>query len=453
MNDSDPDGDPLSLVLTPLAGPSQGVVTLNVDGIFTYVPNANFSGADAFTYQISDGNGGFDQATVMITVDPVNDAPTARADTYNVAEDDVLTIPAGSGLLSNDSDIEGDVLTVSAAPLTEPWSGLLILNSDGTFTYTPDTDFNGTDGFSYELTDSSGAVSQATVTITVDPVNDAPVGVADRVSTPADGRVAMSFGALTGNDTDIDGDALTLTSFSQPGQGVVVDNGDGSLTYIPNANFSGVDSFTYTMTDPGGAQSTALVVVDVTASGSIVPDDPAEPISVTKPVFENGIPPNGFELVGGGDLPAPGAELEDVQLDVPLLGSGSRAADSRDGGVPMLPIADNSDDSRAQSTELPSKYFHDIKQVLGRAMQVPDPDAEFGELGVNVDLELLSQALDTVERQMRGQENRDLLQSVSVMQIAAGAAVTLSGAYAAWILRDGALGSMMGSSMPLWNLG
>ena len=115
MNDSDPDGDPLTLDVVPVVGPAQGTVTLNADGTFTYVPNANFNGSDAFTYQITDGNGGYAQATVMITVDPVNDAPVAGADNYNVAEDNILTVPVASGLLSNDSDVDGDPLTVSAS--------------------------------------------------------------------------------------------------------------------------------------------------------------------------------------------------------------------------------------------------------------------------------------------------------------------------------------------------
>ena len=180
MNDSDPEGDPLTVDTTPAVGPTNGALTLNADGTFTYTPNLNYFGADSFTYRISDGNGNFAQAVVNITIDPVNDDPVGTDDAYNVNEDNVLAPPLAGGLLFNDSDVDGDPMTVTATPITIPSNGALTLNPDGTFTYTPNADFFGVDGFDYEVTDGNGGIGLASVTITVDPINDAPVGVDDR---------------------------------------------------------------------------------------------------------------------------------------------------------------------------------------------------------------------------------------------------------------------------------
>ena len=154
---------------------SNGAVALNADGTFTYTPNANFFGSDSFTYEVNDGNGGTDQATVTITVDSVNDAPVAGADSFNVAEDGVLN----DDVLSNDSDLDGDTLTVNTTPVVDPTNGTVQLNADGTFTYTPNGNFAGTDSFTYEATDGNGGTAQATVAITVDSVNDGPVAADD----------------------------------------------------------------------------------------------------------------------------------------------------------------------------------------------------------------------------------------------------------------------------------
>ncbi len=173
-NDTDLDGD----TLTPsiVNGPTNGILTLNADGSFTYTPNSDYSGPDFFTYQVSDGNGGVDTATVVINVNSANDNPVAVNDSYQVAEDGVLTV-GGDGVLTNDSDADGDLL--SASLVSGPANGSLTLNADGTFTYTPNSNYNGPDSFTYQVSDGNGGTSTATVNIDVVPVTDQPVAIDD----------------------------------------------------------------------------------------------------------------------------------------------------------------------------------------------------------------------------------------------------------------------------------
>ena len=107
-NDTDVDGDPLTAVLVSTT--SNGALTLNADGSFTYTPNANFNGTDTFTYRANDGTGNSNLATVTLTVNPVNDLPVAGNDSYSVNEDTPLAVPV-SGVLGNDTDVDGDPLT------------------------------------------------------------------------------------------------------------------------------------------------------------------------------------------------------------------------------------------------------------------------------------------------------------------------------------------------------
>src|SRR6185436_3654821 len=126
--------------------PPSGTLSFNASGSVTYTPNANFNGTDSFTYRANDGTVNSDLATVSITVGAVNDAPVAAADSYSTNEDTPVTI-AAPGVLGNDTDLDGNPLT--AIVVTQPTSGTLSLNADGSFTYTPNANFNGTDSFTY----------------------------------------------------------------------------------------------------------------------------------------------------------------------------------------------------------------------------------------------------------------------------------------------------------------
>ncbi|UCG15470.1 MAG: tandem-95 repeat protein [Phycisphaerales bacterium] len=259
-NDTDPDGDPLTV--DSFTQPAHGGVAYNGDGTFTYTPDANFSGEDSFTYTVSDGRGGTDTATVTVTVSPQNDAPIAGDDSISTTEDEPVTT---GDLLANDTDPDGDPLTIDS--FTQPAHGGVVYNGDGTFTYTPEVGFSGEDSFTYAVGDGRGGTDTATVTVTVNPqieppANANPVAVDDvGITTVEDTPVTTED--LLANDTDPDGDPLTVDSFTQPAHGGVVYNGDGTFTYTPDANFSGEDSFTYTVSDGRGGTDTATVTVTV----------------------------------------------------------------------------------------------------------------------------------------------------------------------------------------------
>ncbi|HLN64146.1 MAG TPA: tandem-95 repeat protein, partial [Symbiobacteriaceae bacterium] len=261
-NDTDVDGNPLTAsVVTP---PAHGSVVVNPDGSFTYTPTLNYNGPDSFTYRAYDGTAYSGNATVTLNVTPVNDAPTAVNDAYSTAEDTPLTI-AAPGLLSNDTDVEGSALTVVVATVTAPTSGSVTVNANGSFTYTPALNFNGTATFTYKVTDGALQSNAATVTITVTPVNDAPVANNDSYTTAEDTPLNVAAPGVLSNDTDVDGPAMTAVLVSGPSNGTLTLNSNGSFIYTPNANYSGPDSFTYRASDGSLPSNVATVTLNVTA--------------------------------------------------------------------------------------------------------------------------------------------------------------------------------------------
>ena len=182
-----------------------------------------------------------------------NTDPTPAPDTAETDED----VPVTIDVLGNDSDPDGDPLTVTGA--SSP-NGSVTVNPDGTLTYTPNPDFNGTDTITYTVTDGNGGSATSTVTVTVNPVNDAPEAVDDTATTPFNTPVTI---AVLGNDSDVDGDVLAVTGTPTSADGTVVVNGDGTITFTPNTGFTGTAVIDYTITDPDGLTDSAQVFVTV----------------------------------------------------------------------------------------------------------------------------------------------------------------------------------------------
>ena len=261
-NDTDVDAGPK--LVQSVTQPAHGSVVITGGGSgVTYTPAINYNGPDAFTYTLNGGS----LASVSITVTPVDDPPVAVADAITIAEDAGATPLA---VLANDTDVDGGPMQIiSVTPVAH---GTLVITGGGTgVTYQPDSNTNGPDGFTYTL--NGGAM--AMVTITVTPVDDPPVAVADAAATVEDAGPA--FVDVLANDTDIDGGPMTVVSFTQPTHGTVAAFQNG-VTYKPDPNTSGPDVFTYTLN--GGSTATVTFAV-------IPVDDPPMAVNDTVTVIQN----------------------------------------------------------------------------------------------------------------------------------------------------------------------
>ena len=249
-NDSDPDeGDVITI--TDVTLPANGSVTNNGTSL-SYTPNNGFIGTDTFTYTISDEDG--ETATATVTIDVQNNPPEAVDDNVIANGDEPLLVD----VLSNDSDSDGTVLTVKT--VTTPANGTASINDDGTITYQANAEFKGNDSFSYIITDADGAEATATVFVTVQNRNNAPIAVDDARATTMNRVVNLN---VLENDSDPDNDVLTVVSVDTSGTlGTVQFQADGSMTYTPPTDWCGIDTFTYTITD-GIAQATATVSINI----------------------------------------------------------------------------------------------------------------------------------------------------------------------------------------------
>lgn len=300
-NDTDPNpGD--TLTVTSIGTPSNGTLTDNGDGTYTYEPDENYNGSDSVTYTISDGNGGTDTATITFNVAPVNDAPDAVNDSVTTDEDTAITID----VLDNDTDVDGDPLEITGASVPADQGTVAIVG--GELLFTPAENFNGPATISYSISDGEGGTDTAEVTVNVTPVNDDPVAVDDSASTMEDQSVIVD---LIGNDTDVDGDTLELAAVSvDPALGSVVDNGDGTVTFTPAPDYNGPVTIDYTVSDGNGGTDEGQAVVSVGAvnDGPTAVDDSAstdEDTAVTINVIGNDTDPDGDTLeVVGATVPA-----------------------------------------------------------------------------------------------------------------------------------------------------
>ena len=254
---SDPDSYPIWPSL--LSGPTHGTVEFTLYGSFVYTPNPNYNGPDSFTYQVGDGYGYSSSDTVSLNVQSVNDPPVASTDAYTLDEDYQCFT---ADVTSNDDFTDGPQLIISLA--NGPASGSVALAPSGFFTYLPNANFNGNDGFWYYYSDGAGSqVGPVYVSLTITPVNDAPDAVNDNFSTNEDTQLT---GSIFINDSDVDtslGNQSVYIS-SWPTHGSVLIGSNGDFTYTPEANFNGVDTFTYWISDMWVMSNLATVTINVT---------------------------------------------------------------------------------------------------------------------------------------------------------------------------------------------
>ncbi|MGQ7248413.1 Ig-like domain-containing protein [Halomonas sp. V046] len=330
-----------------------GKLTVNADGSYSYaLDNANAKVnalqkgetlTETFTYQITDGDGDTTTATLTLVIQGANDAPTASADPIVVDEDGTA-----SGTIVG-TDVDGDDLSFTLT--TAPENGTLTLNTDGSFTFVPDPDFNGTDSFEVTVTDGHGGTTTITVPVTVTPVNDAPVAGNDSASTAEDTplTVAVDDGLLA-NDSDVDGDSLSVTGFSVAGMterfaagdsvtiegvGELTINADGSYRFVPAPNYhGGVPVVTYTIADGDGLSDSATLTLGVTAVDDKVTvgglgdgDRDGTDGTVDESALASGSAPGGAGLSQSGSFTlGPASSLSSVTIGTTTIGIDELAA-------------------------------------------------------------------------------------------------------------------------------
>ncbi|MCV6575942.1 MAG: Ig-like domain-containing protein, partial [Cohaesibacter sp.] len=353
-NDSDPDGDDLTII-NPMVDAAQGTVIVE-DGKIVFTPAADFSGEANIAYTVQDAGGLTDSATVTVTVNPVNDAPVAVDDTATTDEDTKVIID----VLANDSDPDGDDLTI-INPMVDAAQGTVIVE-DGKIVFTPAADFNGEASIAYTVQDTDGLTDSATVKVTINPVNDAPDAVKDKVSTNENTQIIID---VLANDTDPDGDDLTIIEANVNEAKGSVEIVEGKIVFTPSANFSGKANIAYSVQDAGGLTDSATVRVKVKAvnDAPVAVDDTAttdENAKVIIDVLANDSDPDGDALT----------------IVNPMVDAAQGTAIVEDGKIVFTPAADFSGEASIAYTVQDADGLTDSATVTVTVNPVNDaPDA------------------------------------------------------------------------------
>jgi len=296
-NDSDPEGNLDAASVTVISAPANGTTSVDTStGAITFTPDTGFQGMDSFAYTVDDADGATSNAaTVFVTVnapDAANTAPSASDDSASVTLD----------VLANDNDPDGSLDPSAVTVISAPANGTTSVDtSNGAITYTPEAGFSDADSLAYTVDDDDGATSNvATVDVTVNAVNDAPIVLDDSASVVEDNSVTLD---VLANDGDLDGslDASSVTVISDPANGSTsVDTRMGAITYTPDPDFTGAESFAYSVDDDAGVTSNPATV-DVTVDpvldftdAAVAPGD--QPKEVTFTWTDDGDPVDAFRL-------------------------------------------------------------------------------------------------------------------------------------------------------------
>jgi hypothetical protein len=302
-NDTDPNN--YTLVVTAHGSAAHGA-TSHTGSSVGYTPTGSYTGSDSFTYTVSDQHGQTAQATVFVTVSPAN-PPVAGAYNTSTPKNTAATLTP----LSVDSDPLGLSLSIqSAGPANH---GTLVNNSGATLTYTPTTNYTGADSFPYTVSDGHGQTATGTINVGV---GNPPVAVADYKSTPT--NTAVTYDARS-NDTDPNGYSLSVTSVTPPQAGATaVINANGTLTYTPKTGASGLDTFTYTITDAHGLTASATDSICVNP-GTFTAN--ADQIDIEKSVNSPWTPQATIDPRGNDTVPCNTGPLKITSVTQPSIGS------------------------------------------------------------------------------------------------------------------------------------
>jgi VCBS repeat-containing protein len=459
-NDNDVDGN--SLTANLVTNVSQGTLTLNSDGTFNYMPTANFFGTDFFEYRVSDGQLSSATARVTIQVQSVNDAPTTIAMRVSVNEGGMVS---RNYLVGRASDIEGDPLIISSAQT--PAHGSVTWNANGSFQYTHDGGEDLADTISFQISDGNGGTAIGIVNLDIQPVNDAPLAVADRFDVTPNGRLVVTSNGVLANDVEPDGNGMQVHLVSGPTSGLLLMQPNGLFEYVPDAGFVGVDSFTYTATDgqlTGSPTTVTLVVLapqgsNGSATGSNVSSGNSNSASTPAPASPSPVPPS-----------APARPTVIPLVDLRAVNDGDNTESNADEGAvdsnrstttnqppgPQLLVASLSDQIfdgrdglpggsaplRSENDGFRNHMRNDSLPTIGKI--------ELSSLEVSAPLAVIIQSLATEIDSLQ----EDLSTSIAAAGVVTGgilvATSTVSVGYVFWALRTGFLMASVLSSLPAW---
>lgn len=308
INDSDVDNDPLSISTVPAQAPSLGDLVLSQNGSFTYTPHPNAFGTDTFSYTLLDGTSS-STASVSLNIASINDLPVAEDDVYHINED----APLQANVLDNDNDADhtdqDKFQALTPSILSPPEHGSLTLQNNGDFSYVPTPEFAGNDGFTYRITDTDNATSQASVSIHVAPINDVPIATDDHYIFNEDTSLTLATNeGFLSNDADPDeNDEIQFVGIvEQPQHGALEAFNSGAFNYTPKENYFGEDRFTYQIQDASGQSAQGSVILQI----NNVPD---------APLVENEILNVDMNVVSVLDVLANDTNLDGLQEQLMLL--------------------------------------------------------------------------------------------------------------------------------------
>lgn len=329
----DPDWD--GLTFTIVQGPSHGTLTQNPDtGLYDYTADPGYDGPDSFTYTANDGVVDSNTATVSIAVYGTNTAPVASSDSLAVTHDQAVTID----LVGLGTDADNDSL--ASEVVTQPSNGVVVVD-EGITRYIPNAGFVGSDSFTFKVNDGTSDSHVATITVNV--TNSAPTATGfGPLKVAQNGSILLRPTHFAFDASDADGDVLTVAVIDQPDHGALVLNADGTLTYTPDANYAGSDSFAYVLSDGVANSNVATVSLDV-VSDAVVANDLSFKAAAEQPYELS--PSDLLTHVSAGTSFGPvlvqvaGTSMPSVGTSSVTLASGSVLTLRDDGTVQYLPGA------------------------------------------------------------------------------------------------------------------
>ena len=260
-NDSDVDNSHSDLRIVSVENATHGAVSLNLDGTIRFTPELDYSGPAEFTYTVSDGSGSSAIGLASLEIAAVNDAPRLVGEAVALDEDTQARFTAAA-LLANDEDTDNSRADLAIVGVGNASHGSVQIVANE-IVFTPDLNFSGPAGFTYVVSDGAGGVSQATVSLTFNAVNDAPVANNELLWGKRDVSYTLAQAALLANDTDAESPAnLHVSEVHSAQHGTAVLNADGSVRFTPEAGYAGRGSFDYAVQDPDGASSLATAQID-----------------------------------------------------------------------------------------------------------------------------------------------------------------------------------------------